>query len=136
MIYLDNNATTRIAPEVLDAMLPYMTEYYGNPSSSYDFGELVKNRVGKARLTIAAFLGVTPSEIIFTSGATESNHMAILGALQLKPERRQIVTTAVEHPSHLLLFRRLEEKGQKIHVAAGQKLANLSVKLLAEGEGE
>ena len=113
-IYLDNNATTRIAPEVLEAMLPYLTRTYGNPSSQHLFGEPVKRRVEEARSSVAALLRASPAEIVFTSGATESNHTAIMGALAMRPGRRHIVTTSVEHPSVLRLLGRLGETGYHV----------------------
>jgi cysteine desulfurase len=113
-IYLDNNATTRVAPEVLEAMLPYLAHLYGNPSSQHLFGEPIKRRIGEARSAVAALLGASPAEIVFTSGATESNHTAIMGALAMRPERREIVTTSVEHPALLRLFQRLNETGYRV----------------------
>ncbi|MEW6682489.1 MAG: aminotransferase class V-fold PLP-dependent enzyme [Nitrospirota bacterium] len=113
-IYLDNNATTRIAPEVLEAMFPYLANVYGNPSSQHLFGEPVKRRIGEARSAVAALLGASPTELVFTSGATESNHTAIMGALAMRPGRREIVTMSVEHPSVLRLFRRLGETGYRV----------------------
>jgi cysteine desulfurase len=113
-IYLDNNATTRIAPEVLEAMFPYLANVYGNPSSQHLFGEPVKRRIGEARSAVAALLGASPTELVFTSGATESNHTAIMGALAMRPGRREIVTTSVEHPALLRLFQRLNETGYRV----------------------
>lgn len=99
VIYMDNNATTRIAPEVVDAMLPFLTEYYGNPSSMHTFGGNVSQAVDNARNSVAKLIGADPSEIIFTSCGTESDSTAILSALQTFPEKRHIVTTRVEHPA-------------------------------------
>ena len=96
VIYLDNNATTRVAPEVFEAMTPFLTEYYGNPSSAYSFGKLVEGHLKEAREKVAALLGCTPKEIIFTSCGTESDNMAIWSALQTSG-KRHIVTTQVEH---------------------------------------
>ncbi len=110
-IYLDNNATTRVAPEVLDAMLPYLTGCYGNPSSTHRAGVEAREGLIRARSAIAALLSAKPAEIIFTSGCTESNHHAILGALTVAPGKRRIVTSAVEHPSTLMLLRDLEQQG-------------------------
>uniref|UniRef100_UPI004056A5B2 cysteine desulfurase NifS n=1 Tax=Candidatus Electronema sp. TaxID=2698783 RepID=UPI004056A5B2 len=99
VVYMDNNATTRIAPEVLEAMLPYLTEYYGNPSSMHTFGGQVGRAVETARAQVAELLGAEPSEIIFTSCGTESDSTAILSALQTFPEKRHVIKTKVEHPA-------------------------------------
>ncbi len=96
VVYLDNNATTRVAPEVFEAMVPFLTEYYGNPSSAYSFGKLVEGHLIEARTKVAALLGCTPKEIIFTSCGTESDNMAIWSALQTSG-KKHIVTTQVEH---------------------------------------
>ncbi|HHB75080.1 MAG TPA: cysteine desulfurase NifS [Desulfobulbus sp.] len=99
VIYMDNNATTRIAPEVVDAMMPFLTDCYGNPSSMHTFGGQVGKSVEKARIKIADLIGADPSEIVFTSCGTESDSTAILSALQTFPEQRHLVTTRVEHPA-------------------------------------
>ncbi len=99
VIYMDNNATTRIAPEVLDEMMPYLTEFYGNPSSMHNFGGQVGREVTKARAKVADLLGAETEEITFTSCGTESDSTAIISALQAFPEKRHIVTTRVEHPA-------------------------------------
>jgi cysteine desulfurase len=97
IIYLDNNATTRLDPAVLEEMLPFLTRYYGNPSSGYGFGAQVRRAINLARERVAALLGCEPAEIVFTSCGTESNNAAVNSALQLDPGRQHIVTTAVEH---------------------------------------
>jgi cysteine desulfurase len=97
VIYLDNNATTQLDPAVVEEMLPFLTEYYGNPSSGYSFGRQVRGAVELARERVAALLGCEPGEIVFTSCGTESNNAAVNSALQLSPNRRHVVTTAVEH---------------------------------------
>lgn len=99
VIYMDNNATTKVAPEVLEVMLPYFSEFYGNPSSMHSFGGQVGKAVKKAREQVAALLNADPEEIIYTSCGTESDSTAILAALQAQPEKRHIVTTRVEHPA-------------------------------------
>jgi cysteine desulfurase len=99
VIYMDNNATTRVAPEVVDAMMPFLTDCYGNPSSMYSFAGQVGNAITRARGQVAELLGAEASEIIFTSCGTESDSTAILSALQAFPEKRHIVTTRVEHPA-------------------------------------
>lgn len=99
VVYLDNNATTRIAPEVFEAMEPYLKEYYGNPSSMYTFGGQVGSAVTKAREQVADLLGAEPEEITFTSCGTESDSTAVLSALHAHPDKRHIITTRVEHPA-------------------------------------
>jgi cysteine desulfurase len=98
-VYVDNNATTKVAPEVLEAMLPYFSEYYGNPSSMHFFGGQVQKKVDEARAKVADFLGAEPSEIVFTSCGTESDNAAILGTLDSYPEKRHLISTRVEHPA-------------------------------------
>ena len=97
MIYLDNNATTRIAPEVLEAMLPWLADHYGNPSSGYRFGRDARKAIERAREQVAALIGAQPGEIVFTSGGTESNNTAIRSALALRPDCRTLVSSTVEH---------------------------------------
>lgn len=100
MIYLDHNATTPVAPEVVEAMKPYWGNQYGNPSSAYTLGRSAKQDLEEARTQVAALLGCQPSEIVFTSGGTESNNMVIKGvAHSLAEKGRHIITTAIEHPS-------------------------------------
>ena len=101
IIYLDNNATTQVDPAVVEEMVPYLTKFWGNPSSGYSFGAQVRKAVDLARERVAALLGCEPSEIVFTSGGTESNNTAINAALQVDPTRQHIVTTAVEHSAIL-----------------------------------
>ena len=99
VIYMDNNATTRIAPEVIDAMMPFLNDCYGNPSSMHTFGGQVGRAIEEARAKIADLIGANPEEIVFTSCGTESDSTAILSALQTFPEQRHVVTTRVEHPA-------------------------------------
>lgn len=99
VIYMDNNATTRVAPEVVDAMMPFLTDCYGNPSSMHTFGGQVAQPINEARESIAELLGAEPDEIIFTSCGTESDSTAILSALQTFTEQRHVITTRVEHPA-------------------------------------
>jgi cysteine desulfurase len=113
-IYLDNNATTKVDPEVVEAMLPYFTDYYGNPSSMHTFGGQVGKAVNKAREQMAALLGANESEIIFTSGGTEGDNAAIKAALLAQPDKRHIVTTQVEHPAVLALCKQLENQGYTV----------------------
>ncbi|MGD8843122.1 MAG: cysteine desulfurase NifS [Gammaproteobacteria bacterium] len=115
-IYLDNNATTRVDPEVVEAMLPYFSEQFGNPSSIHNFGNKVGRAVRHARKQVQALLGAEhDSEIIFTSCGTESDSTAILSALRTQPERKEIITTVVEHPAVLTLCEHLEKDGYKVH---------------------
>jgi cysteine desulfurase len=111
IIYLDNNATTKVDPEVIATMLPYLTEFYGNPSSMHTFGGQVGKAVKKAREQIAALLGAEASEIVFTSCGSESNNTAIRAALAARAERRHIITTSVEHPAVLNVCKQLEKQG-------------------------
>ncbi len=111
VIYMDNNATTQVAPEVLEAMLPYLRDYWGNPSSMYAFGGQVGGAVTQAREQVAGLLGADPDEILFTSCGTESDNTAIRSALRVRPGKRHIVTTRVEHPAILSLCKTLEKEG-------------------------
>ena len=99
VVYMDNNATTMVAPEVVEVMVPYFSDLYGNPSSMHYFGGQVGKALGEAREKIANLVGASPDEIIFTSCGTESDSTALLSALQAFPEKRHIVTTRVEHPA-------------------------------------
>jgi cysteine desulfurase len=113
-LYLDNNATTQVAPEVLDAMLPYFRDLYGNPSSMHSFGGQVAKKISDAREQAAALIGALPDEIIFTSCGTESDNAAIRSALATNPEKRHIVTSRVEHPAVKALCASLSRQGYKI----------------------
>lgn len=113
-LYFDNNATTRVLPQVLEAMLPWFSDYYGNASSSHQLGQRAKDALISARASVASFLNASPAEIIFTSGATESNHMAIMSALATNPTRRRIVTSNVEHSSTSRLLDYLATTGIEI----------------------
>jgi len=113
-VYLDNNATTRVAPEVVEAMAPFFGELYGNPSSMHAFGGQVARHVARAREEVAAFLNCSPDEVTFTSCATESDNSAIRGAAESIGPSAKIVTTAVEHPAVLQPCRRLKAMGHKV----------------------
>lgn len=110
-IYLDNNATTRVAPEVLEASLPYFSELYGNPSSPYSFGGRVAGKIKEARERVATLLGADPEEIIFTSCGSEGDNTAILSALATGGSKRHIVTSRVEHPAIRSLCKHLSNHG-------------------------
>ncbi len=126
VVYMDNNATTMIAPEVVDAMMPYLTNLYGNPSSMHTFGGQVGQVVSEAREKVADILGAEPEEITFTSCGTESDSTAILSALRTFPEKRHVVTTRVEHPAVKSLCDNLETlTGHKYRVT----------RLKVDGEG-
>ncbi len=119
VIYFDNNATTRVADEVLEAMLPFLKDLYGNPSSMHTFGGQVEKYIRRSREQIAILIGCDSSEIIFTSGGTESDNAAIKGVLAALPEKRKIITTRVEHPAVLATCRQMQ--------AAGYRLVELGV---------
>lgn len=115
-IYLDNNATTACDPKVVEAMLPYFLEQFGNPSSIHSFGSGVGRALAKARKQVQALLGAEhDSEIVFTSCGTESDNTAILSALKCFPNRKEIITTTVEHPAILALCAQLEKEGYTVH---------------------
>jgi cysteine desulfurase len=129
IIYLDNNATTRVAPEVLEAMTPYFTEEYFNPSSMYDAARQTAHALAAARKSIADCLGgVDAKEILFTGCATESNNTAILGAAHANPNRKQIITTAVEHPAVLEVCRELERNGYRVTYLGVDRDGNLDIR--------
>jgi cysteine desulfurase len=114
-IYFDNNATTRVVPEVFEAMAPFYAEFYGNPSSIHRFGSQVGEHLGQARAQVASLIGAAdPVEVIFTSCGTEGDNAAIRGLLKMRPEKRQIITTQVEHPAILGLCQHLEKKGYRV----------------------
>lgn len=123
VIYVDNNATSKIDEEVLETMMPYLTTDYGNPSSMHDFGGGVGKALKKAREQVASALGASPSEIIFTSSGSEANNAAIRSILETVPHKRQIITTRVEHPCVLNVFKWLErEHSYKAHyLSVGSK---------------
>jgi cysteine desulfurase len=113
-VYLDNNATTQVAPEVLETILPYFHELYGNPSSAHSFGGQVAEKVAEAREQVAGLLGARPGEIIFTSGGTESDNAAVRSALAAYPEKRHIITSQVEHPAIRSLCQHLAKQGYRV----------------------
>jgi cysteine desulfurase len=113
-IYLDNNATTMVAAEVLAAMMPYFGKLYGNPSSMHSFGGQVARKIQAAREQVAALLGASPAEIIFTSCGTESDNAAIRSALAVNPAKRHIVTSRVEHPAVRALCAHLGRQGYRV----------------------
>jgi cysteine desulfurase len=113
-IYFDNNATTKVAEEVLEEMRPLFCELYGNPSSMHTFGGQIGRKIRKAREQVAALLGCDPSEVIFTSCGTESDNAAIKGTLAALPDKRKVITSRVEHPAVLQVCRSLENHGYTV----------------------
>lgn len=113
-IYLDNNATTKVAQEVMEVMLPYFTELYGNPSSMHSFGGQVAQKIRIAREQAAALIGASPEEIIFTSCGTESDNAAIRSALAAHPDKKHIIISRVEHPAVRVLCAHLAAQGYRI----------------------
>ena len=113
-IYLDNNATTQIDEKVFNAMLPYLKEEYGNPSSTYSSGKNIKDEINKARNNIARILNTNPENIIFTSCGSESNVAAIMSSIKVDPNKKQIITTKVEHASIMEMMNYLEKQGYSI----------------------
>jgi len=127
-IYADNNATTRVAPEVYEAMIPYLTADYFNPSSMYEAARSAAQAIAQAREVVAKALGgVASSEVLFTSCATESNNMAITGTAKANPARRQIITSAVEHPAVLEVCEDLERSGYELDLIPVDGSGNLNV---------
>ncbi|MEN3369723.1 MAG: cysteine desulfurase [Verrucomicrobiota bacterium] len=127
IIYLDNNATTQLDPAVLEEMLPFLTQYYGNPSSGYGFGAQVRHAINQARERVAALLGCEPAEILFTSCGTESNNAAVNSALQIDPARQHVVTTAVEHSATWRHCEALSKKGCSVTVVGVDHNGNLDL---------
>jgi cysteine desulfurase len=115
MIYLDNNATTRVAPEVLEAMQPYLSEFFGNPSSAHALGREMKRAVEQSRVQVANLIGAADtSEIVFTSCGSESDNWAIRGVLATQPQKKHIITTQVEHEAVRNVCRLLEKEGYEV----------------------
>ncbi len=128
IIYADNNATTQVAPEVFEAMIPFFMETYFNPSSMYEAARTAAHAISKARQEIAGHLGAAhPKEILFTSCATESNNTAILGTAKANPNRRHIITTSVEHPAVLEVCKDMQRQGYKVTFLPVDEHGNLDV---------
>ncbi len=131
IVYLDNNATTKIDPLVLEEMLPFLSDSYGNPSSMYDFGGNVAKHIQKARSRIAELLGAeNEREIIFTSCGSESDNMAIMGTLSQYSNKRHIITSRVEHPAVLNLCKKLERDGYRVTYVPVDREGNLDLDIL------
>lgn len=135
-IYLDHNATTPPAPEVLAAMTECLAHCWGNPSSQHRVGAAAKERLMAARAQVAGLLGTAPARIVFTGSATEANHTAILGALAVQPEKRHVVTSAVEHPASLMLFKHLEMRGVRVTILGVDDAGRLDLGELAAAIGD
>lgn len=135
-VYLDNNATTRTDPSVVQAMLPFFTEQFGNASSAHDFGRQVAGAMRQARSSVQALLGAAyDDEIVFTSGGTESNNAAILSALSTQEGRDEIVTTSVEHQATLALAEQLAKSGVKVHLIAVDSRGRLDLEAFRSALG-
>lgn len=129
-VYLDNAATTRVAPEVLEAMLPFLKEEFGNPSSFHSFGSSQMEAIEKARGQVARLLGAKCEEIFFTSGGTESDNQALRGAVKIDTDRRGIVTSAVEHPAVLETARALADEGSALGIVEVNRNGELDLESL------
>lgn len=130
-IYLDNNATTAVDPAVFDAMVPWLRDHYGNPSSVYGAGRAAREAVEQARSRVAGLLGAEPGEIFFTSCGTESINTAILSACALDPDRRRVITSAVEHSATLKLCDALARRGYEIVRLGVNRLGHINLEELA-----
>jgi cysteine desulfurase len=130
--YLDNNATTRVAPEVLEAMLPYFQEDWGNPSSAYSFGHHLTKSIDAARASVSALMNAEPRELIFTSCGTESNNTAIQSALVTRAGRNHVVTTAVEHSATLKLCEFLRKQGVEVTILPVNPDGSLDLQVLTQ----
>lgn len=132
VIYMDNNATTRVAPEVVEEMLPYFSEYYGNPSSMHTFGGQLGKKLVEAREKVAALINAHPDEVIFTSCGTESDSTAIYAALRSNPGKKHIVTTRVEHPAIKNLCEQLAKTGYRVTWVPVDRQGNLDLDYLRD----
>ncbi|MCD6415901.1 MAG: cysteine desulfurase NifS [Planctomycetes bacterium] len=132
-VYLDNNATTQVAPEIIEAMMPFFEKLWGNPSSMHTFGGQVKKHVEQAREQVAALIGAEPSEIIFTSCGSESDNMALRGAADAAGGWPHIITTRVEHPAVLTPCRYLEKQGYRLTELEVDSLGRLDLDPLKTG---
>src|SRR6266568_461300 len=128
--YFDNNATTQVAPEVVEAMLPFLTEHWGNPSSAYRFGHQVARAVEEARAKVAALVNAEPKEVVFTSCGTARNTSAIHSAVVLRPDKRHVITTAVEHSANLNFGEFLPRRGYEVTYLPVESDGSLDLHLL------
>lgn len=137
VIYTDNNATTKVAHEVIEEMMPYFGEFYGNPSSMHTFGDEVGKKIKQARQRVADLINADPEEIVFTSCGTESDNAAINAAIKAFPEKKHLITSAVEHPAIKNLFSYLEKtQGYTVTFVPVDKQGRLNTKLLYESMSE
>ncbi len=127
LVYTDNNATTMVAPEVVEAMMPFFSQLYGNASSMHFFGGQIKKYVDDARGKVAALINADPAEIIFTSCGTESDNAAIRGILAAQPEKRHIITSRVEHPAVKNVFQHLGKNGYLVSVISVERLGRIDL---------
>src|SRR5947208_8814665 len=130
VFYFDNNATTRVAPEVTDAMIPMLREFWGNPSSAYAFGSQVHKHVEHARAQVAALVNCDPKEVVFTSCGTESNNSAIHSALVTNPRKKHVITTAVEHSANINYGHFLQKRGHEVTFLPVESDGSLDLHLL------
>jgi len=135
-IYVDNNATTRTAPEVVETMLPYFSELYGNPSSMHFFGGQVEKSLREARARLAALLGADPDEIVYTSCGTESDNTAVWGTLRSYPEKKHVITTRVEHPAVNNLANHLRRFGYRVTEVGVDREGRLNLDQIKEAISE
>ena len=132
-VYLDFNATTPVAPEVLEEMLPYLREHFGNPSSAHSLGRRASEAVAEARARIAALLGARPGEIVFTGCATEASNLALIGAaLAMPPGKRHLVVSAVEHPAVMAPAQQLRKQGWELTVVPVDGTGRVSVQSVVD----
>jgi cysteine desulfurase len=129
-IYLDNNATTRTSPEVLQEMLPFFSDLYGNPSSMHTFGGQLHRKIEQSREMVASLIGALPEEIIFTGCGTESDNTALMSAAESFPRRKHVITTRVEHPAVLNFCQHLAKKGWRLTYLPVNNLGQLDMSLL------
>jgi cysteine desulfurase len=132
IIYFDNNATTRVAPEVIEAMTPFFTDFWGNPSSAYSFGNQVTKAMETARAQIAALIHADPREVVFTSCGTESNNAAIHSALASYPGKRHVITTAVEHSANIKYGAYLQQRGYDVTFLPVESDGSFDIHLLEQ----
>lgn len=132
VIYVDNNATTMVAPEVVEAMAPFFSQFYGNASSMHSFGGQIKKYVDDARAKVASLIHADPAEIIFTSCGTESDNAAIRGILTAQPDKRHIITSRVEHPAVKNLFQHLGKNGYRVSEISVDRLGRIDLDELRE----
>ena len=126
-IYLDNNATTQIDEKVFNAMLPYLKEEYGNPSSTYSFGKNIKDEIDKSRNNVSRLLNSNPENIIFTSCGSESNVTAIISSIKINPNKKHIITTKVEHASIIETMKYLENNGYDVTYLNADKFGRIDL---------